>query len=92
MRQSLKMRMKSFMKRVSIICKTLYRLVTKDHIRIEIRQRNNDIWSAYIYNISPSGKHHLDSIITEDNLNSVYIRVFKKLKNLDKNKMIEVAL
>ena len=86
------MRMKSFMKRVSTICKTLYCLVTKAHIRIEIRQRNNDIWSAYIYNISPSGKHHLDSIITEDNLNSVYIRVFKKLNNLNKNNMIEVVL
>ena len=68
------------------------RVLREDRIRIEIRQRSNDIWSAYIYNISPSGKHHLDSIITEDNLNSIYIRVFKKLKNLNKNNMIEVAL
>ena len=49
-------------------------------IIVYLLQRNEDIWTAYIYQRSLTGENLID-IVTEDDINVLYIRVFEKLVN-----------
>ena len=49
-------------------------------IIVYLLQRNEYIWTAYIYQRSLTGENLID-IVTEDDINVLYIRVFEKLVN-----------
>lgn len=52
------------------------------HTIVRLTQRNGDVWTAYIYQRSLTSEKLID-IVTEDDVDVLYKRMFEKLVNTD---------
>lgn len=68
------------LKTIAVTLTQRIRDILSKQIIVYLLQRNEDIWTAYIYQRSLSGEKLID-IVTEDDIDALYRRVFEKLVN-----------